>query len=305
MLGICVVHETVRDVGRQSWRFPLRFFSIWNFSCSSLLRGKFLQVQDFASLHQKDKFCHRCAYNPSCHPNCTWLETKSCESELAWLCSSWHVTFYQSLLLFTLQCLQGSDFYRVHTFSAETWSDMLLSHYKKQKSWPVRMKRLKEISDQKDLKIEFSSVSHLVMSGSLRPHELQHTRPPRPSSTPGVYSSSCLSSRWCHLTTSSSVIPFSSQPQSFPASGSFQMSQFFASAGQTIGVSASASVLPINIQDWFPLQIDLLDLLAVQGTLKSLLQHHSLKASILWRSAFFVVQLSHPYMTTGKKHNFD
>ena len=156
-------------------------------------------------------------------------------------------------LFFTLQGLQVSDFYRVHVFSAETWSDMSLSHYKKQKSWPVRMKRLKEISDQKDLKIEFSSVSHLVMSGSLRPRELLHTRPPRPSSTPGVYSSSCLSSRWCHLTTSSSVVPFSSQPQSFPASGSFQMSQLFASAGQSIGVSASASVLPVNTQDWFPL----------------------------------------------------
>ena len=78
------------------------------------------------------------------------------------------------------------------------------------------------------------------------------------------------------------------------------MSQFFASGGQSIGVSTSASVLPINIQDQFPLVFDLLDLFAVQGTLKSLLQHHSSKASILGRSAFFIVQLSHPYMTTGK-----
>ena len=92
---------------------------------------------------------------------------------------------------------------------------------------------------------------------------------------------------------SSSIIPFSSHPQSFSASGSFPMSRFFASGSQSIGVSASASVLPMNIQDW-------LDLLAVQGTLKSLLQHHSSKASILWRSAFFIVQLSHPYMTTRK-----
>ena len=90
-------------------------------------------------------------------------------------------------------------------------------------------------------------------------------------------------------------------PLIFPASGSFQMCQFFASGGQSVGVSASASVLPIKIQDWFPLGLtDWLDLLAVQGTLKSLLQHHSSKASILRCSAFFIVQLSHPYMTIGK-----
>ena len=94
--------------------------------------------------------------------------------------------------------------------------------------------------------------------------------------------------------------PFFLLPQSFPASGSFQMSQFFASGGQSIGVSTSASVLPMNIQNWISFRMDLLDLLAVQGTLKNLLQHHSSKASILWSSAFFMVQLSHPYMTTGK-----
>ena len=90
-----------------------------------------------------------------------------------------------------------------------------------------------------------------VMSDSLGAHELQHTRPPCPSPTPGVYSNSCPLSRWCHPTITSSVVPFSSCHQSFPASGSFQMSQFFASGGQSIGVSASASVLPMNIQDWF------------------------------------------------------
>ena len=89
-----------------------------------------------------------------------------------------------------------------------------------------------------------------VMSDSLQPHEMQHTRPPCPSPTPRVYPNSC---RWCHLTISSSVVPFSSCPQSVPASGSFQMSQLFASGGKSIGVSASASVLPVNIQDWFPL----------------------------------------------------
>ena len=92
------------------------------------------------------------------------------------------------------------------------------------------------------------------MSDSLQPHGLQHARPPCPSPTPGVYSNSCPLSRWCHLTISSSVLPFSSCLQSsFPASGSLQMSQLFASGGQSIGVSASTSVLPINIQDWFPL----------------------------------------------------
>ena len=92
--------------------------------------------------------------------------------------------------------------------------------------------------------------SHSVMSDSLRPHESQHTRPPCPSPTPKVYSNSCLLSRWCHTAISSSVIPFSSCPQSIPASVSFQMSQLFASGGQSIGVSASASVLPMNTQDW-------------------------------------------------------
>ena len=92
-----------------------------------------------------------------------------------------------------------------------------------------------------------------VMSSSLRPHELQHARPPCPSPAPGVHSNSCPSSRWCHPAISSSVIPFSSCPQSLPASGSFPMSSVFASGGQSIGASGSASVLPVNIQDWFPL----------------------------------------------------
>ena len=91
------------------------------------------------------------------------------------------------------------------------------------------------------------------MSDSLRPHELQHARPPCSSPTPRVYSNSCPSSRWCHPAISSSVVPFSSCPQSLPALGSFPMSQFFAWGGQIIGVSASASVLPMNTQDWSPL----------------------------------------------------
>ena len=91
------------------------------------------------------------------------------------------------------------------------------------------------------------------MSDSLQPHEPQHARPPCPSPIPRVHPIPCPSSWWCHPTISSSVVPFSSRPQSFPASGSFQMSHFFTSGGQHIGVSASASVLSMNIQDWSPL----------------------------------------------------
>ena len=132
--------------------------------------------------------------------------------------------------------------------------------------------------------------SHSVRSDSLPPHGLQHGRLPCPSPTARACSNSCPPSQWCHPTISSSVIPFSSCFQSSPASGSFPMSRCFTSGGQSIEVSASASVLQMNIQT---------DLLAVQGTLKSLLQHHSSKKSIIWHSAFFIVQLSHPYMTTG------
>ena len=102
---------------------------------------------------------------------------------------------------------------------------------------------------------KFSSVkfSHSVVSDSLLPHGLEHARPPCPSPTPGVYSNSCTLSRWCHATIWSSVVLFSSHLQSFPASGSFQMSQLFTSGGQSIGISTSTSGLPMNIQDWFPL----------------------------------------------------
>ena len=138
------------------------------------------------------------------------------------------------------------------------------------------------------------------MSDSLRPHGLQPIRPPCPSPSPGVYANLCPLSQWCYLTVSSSATPFSFCPQSFPASGSSPVSQLFTSDGQSIGVSASASVLPMNIHDWFPLGLTRFDLLAVQGMFKSLLQHHSSKASILQHSAFFIVELSHSYMTTGK-----
>ena len=94
-----------------------------------------------------------------------------------------------------------------------------------------------------------------VVSDSLRPHESQHARPPCPSPAPGVHSDSCPSSWWCHPAISSSVVPFSSWPQSLLASGSFQMSQLFTWGGQSIGVSALASVFPKNTQDWFPLEL--------------------------------------------------
>ena len=126
--------------------------------------------------------------------------------------------------------------------------------------------------------------SRSVMSNSLWPHESQHARPPCPSPTPGVHSDSCPLSQRCHPAISFSVIPFSSCSQSLPASESFPMSQLFARGGQSTRVSALASFLPKKSQ----------------GTLKSLLQHHSSKASILRCSAFFTVQLSHPYITTGK-----
>ena len=142
--------------------------------------------------------------------------------------------------------------------------------------------------------------SHSVLSDSLWPHGLQQDRLPCPSPIPGACSNSCSLSWWCHPTISSSVISLSSCLQPFPASGSIPVSQFFTSGGQSIGASASASVLPMNIQGWFPLGSDWLVLLAVQGTLKSLLQHHSSKASVLRCLAFFIVQLSHLYMTTGK-----
>ena len=139
-----------------------------------------------------------------------------------------------------------------------------------------------------------------VVSDSLQPHGLPHTRSPCPSPTPEVYSNWCPLSQSCHPTISSSVVPFFSRLQSFPASGSFPVSQLFASGGQSIGVSASASVLPVNIQDWFPLGWTGWISVALQGALKSLLQHHSSKPSNLWHSAFFMVQLSHLYMNIGK-----
>ena len=137
------------------------------------------------------------------------------------------------------------------------------------------------------------------MSDSLWPHESQHTRPPCPSQTPRVYSNSCPLRQWCHPVISSSVVPFSSCPQSLPASGSFPMNQLFEWGDQSIGVSVSTSVLPVNSQDLSPSGWTCWISLLSKG-LSSLLQHHSSKASIFQHSAFFTVQLSRPYMTPGK-----
>ena len=154
------------------------------------------------------------------------------------------------------------------------------------------------------LSVQFNQFSHSVLSNSLQPHELQHAKPPCPSPTSGVHSNSHPSSQWCHPAIASSVVPFSSCPQSLPASESFPMSQLFAWGGQSTGVSALASFLPKKSQGWSPSEWTGWISLQSKG-LSILLQHHSSKASILQHSAFFTVQLSHPYMITGKNHSLD
>ena len=147
--------------------------------------------------------------------------------------------------------------------------------------------------------VRSDQISHSVMSDSLWPHESQHARPSCLSPTPGVHSDSCPSSQWCHPAIPSSVVPFSSCPQSLLAS--------VFSNESTLRMrwpkywSFSFSIIPSK-EGLISFRMDWLDLLAVQGTLKSLLQHHSSKASILRHSAFLTVQLSHPYMTTLPNH---
>ena len=134
------------------------------------------------------------------------------------------------------------------------------------------------------LVLSISSVSSVTQScwTLYDPMDCSTPRLPCPSPTPGAYSNSCPSSWWCHPTILSSVIPFSSHLHSFPASGSFPISHLFTSGGQNIGASPSASLIPMNTHSWFPLGLTgLISLLSVQGTLKSLLQHHSSKVSIL------------------------
>ena len=141
--------------------------------------------------------------------------------------------------------------------------------------------------------------SHPVVSDSLQPHGLQHTGPLCPSPSPEVCPSSCPLRQWCHPAISSSDVLFSFCPQSFPASGTFPMSQLFASDDHDTGVSTSASVLAMNIQGWFPLGLTGL-ISSLSKGLSRLFSNTTVQRSILWYSAFFIVQLSHPYMTTGK-----
>ena len=135
------------------------------------------------------------------------------------------------------------------------------------------------------------------MSNSLWPHGLQHSRLPCPSPAPGTCSKSCPSSQWCHPTVI--LCHLLLLPSILPSIRVFSNKSVLHTGGQSIGVSASASVLPMNIQDWFLLGLTGLNCLQSKR-LKSLPQHHSSKAKILWCSAFFMVQLSHPHMTTGK-----
>ena len=140
-----------------------------------------------------------------------------------------------------------------------------------------------------------------VVSDSLRPHGLKHARLLCPSPSTGACSNSCPSHRWCHSTISSSVVHFSSCLQFFLASGSFPVTEWVLHVRWPKNWSFSFSISPSNeYSGMISFRMDSLDLLAVQGTLKSLLQHHSSKASNLWHSTFFMVQVSHPYMTNGK-----
>ena len=152
-----------------------------------------------------------------------------------------------------------------------------------------------------ELKKVISSVqfSCWVVSDSLRHHESQHARPPCPSPTPRVHSDTCPSSQWCHLVISSSVAPFSSCPPSFPASGSFLMSQLFTSGGQSIGVSALASVLPMNTQDWSPLGWTCWISLQSKG-LSRVFSNTTVQKHQFFGAQLSSVQFSHPHMTIGK-----
>ena len=138
--------------------------------------------------------------------------------------------------------IKKAEHWRIDAFELWCWRRLLRI------PWTARRSSQSILTE-----IRSDQISHSVVSDSLQPHESQHARPPCPSPSSGVHSDSRPLSQWCHPAISSSVVPFSSCPQSLPASGSFPMNWFFASGGQSIGVSASESVLPTNIQDWFPL----------------------------------------------------
>ena len=158
-------------------------------------------------------------------------------------------------------------------------------------TWTNEPGRLQSMGLQRVRHLLFSCS---IMSDSLQPHGPQQARLPCPSPSPGVCANSCPLSRWCQSTISSSVTPLSSCPQSLPASGSLPMSQLFTSGGQSIGASASASVLPMNIQGWFPLGLTGCISLVSRGLSRVF------SSTIVWKHQFSMVQLSYPYMTIGK-----
>ena len=170
-------------------------------------------------------------------------------------------------------------------------------------SWKAGFIRIRQISSRCTMRTTVLGTELLlscsVVSNPLQPHGVQHARLPSSSLSPGACSNSCPWSQWCHSTISSSIVPLSSCLQSFPASGSFPVSQFFPSGGQSIGVSASALVLPMNIQDWFPLGWTGWISLQSEG-LSRVFSNTTVQKHQFFGTAFFMVQLSHPYMTTGK-----
>ena len=186
-------------------------------------------------------------------------------------------------------------------FKAGKWNQLLKTVRKRIWRKPRPLVVILKITPQSYLtSVQFSGS---VVSNSLRPHGEQQARLTCPTPAPGACSKPYPLSRWCHPTISSYVIPFSSCLQSFPASESFPMSRLFASGVQSIGASTSASVLPVNIQNWFLLGLTDLISLHSKGPSRAKglsFEHHNSKASILQRSAFFLVQVSHSYMTTGK-----
>ena len=160
------------------------------------------------------------------------------------------------------------------------------------------MTSLESLTHKSSEELQFSCSA---MSDYLWSHGLLHARLPGPSLTSGAYSNWCPSCQWCHPTISSSAVPFSSHLQSFPASRCFKMSQLFASGGRSIGLSASVAILSVNIQDWSPLGGTGWISLPSQGLSSAFSSTRVQKHQILWRSAFFTVQLSHPYMTGKEK----
>ena len=249
--------------------WPHRLRNPWNSPGQNTGVGSFSLLQGISPTH---------GLNPGllhCRQILYQLSYKGSSRILEWVTYPFSSRFSQPRNWTGVPCIAGGFF----------------SNWAIREAWYICICHIKNMWYMSWVELIWVEFSRSVVSDSLWTHGLQHTRPPCPSPAPGVYSNSCPLSWWYHCQ------PFSSCLQSFPASRSFPTSQFFASGGQSIGVSASASVLPMNIQDWFPL--------GWTGWISSqslglLLHHHSSKALILWCSAFFIGHISHPYMTTGK-----